>query len=259
MCSSASPEKNLEQCKLAFEAASNQSSDLLVLPENFLAMGARFNVLIETDWEAYIEALGDLARNYHLPCIAGTIPVEDPQHAPKRFARSIFFNAHGEVIDSYDKLHLFDVDVGDEKGAYRESKYYSPGSEPKLVQLADAKIGMTICFDLRFPSLFQIYREMGANIIVVPSAFTALTGQKHWEILLRSRAVETQCFVVAPNQVGTHDDGRKTWGHSLLIGPDGEVLLDMGEQVGVSTVELDLDTVFSIRKSMPLNSFMKLK
>jgi nitrilase len=254
MCSVSDPDANLNSCEEAFDKAASESSELLVLPENVFAMGARFARLVETDWQYYIDALSKLCLKYRLPCIAGTIPVSDPDNSPKRFARSMYFDSEGLTKGQYDKIHLFDVEVGDEKGIYRESNYYSAGTTPMLVECGAAKIGLTVCFDLRFPNLFQVYRSLGANVIVVPSAFTALTGRKHWETLLRARAIETQSFILAPNQVGTHDDGRSTWGHTMIVSPDGEVLLDMERESGTRTVAIDLPLSDKIRRAMPLRS-----
>jgi len=253
MCSSSRPSDNLAHAEAMFEQAASQSSELLVFPENMFAMGARFAALCETDWQLLIDALCSLASKYGLHCVPGTIPLADKTTLPKRLASSLFIDSGGSVKHCYNKIHLFDADVGDEKGGYRESKHYSPGHEPVLVEVDQARIGMAVCFDLRFPNLFQTYKTLGANIILLPSAFTALTGKKHWEILLRARAIETQCFIVAPNQVGRHDDGRETWGHSMVVSPDGEVLLDMDKSQSVATIDLDLNAVQAIRQAMPLN------
>ncbi len=252
MCSSSSPDKNMEEVKLAFEGAVEQSSDLLLFPENFLAMGARFKSLVDVDWNNYTHEISELCHEHKLACVAGTIPIEDPQHSPKRLASSIFFDSSGKQAHTYNKIHLFDVDVDDEKGAYRESNYYSPGEEVVQANHGACCIGMTVCFDLRFPALFQAHKRAGANVIIVPSAFTEYTGRKHWEILLRARAIETQCYIVAPDQVGQHDDGRRTWGHSMIVSPDGDVLLNMETDIGVQTMELDLQKISKIRKAMPL-------
>ena len=252
MCSSSVPEKNMDAVEAAFEVAAADKSDLLVFPENMFAMGARFKSLIEQDWLHYQAVLCTLSKKYQLNCIAGTLPVEDPNDPPKRLANSMFIRSSGELAYTYNKIHLFDVDLGDEKGNYRESKYYSAGSALVVADCDGVGVGMTVCFDLRFPALYQALRREGASVIVVPSAFTRLTGPKHWELLLRARAIETQSYILAPNQVGEHDDGRFTWGHSLVISPDGDVLLDMKDSRGVESVELDFAKLEKIRKAMPL-------
>jgi len=252
MCSSSEPEKNLQLVRQAFIDAANQDSEILVLPENMMAMAARFKAICTTDWAPLLEVICALAAEHSLPCVAGTIPLADPEQLNKRLASSLFINASGQIKHTYNKIHLFDVDVGDEKGSYRESNYYSPGKTPVLFDLGAARIGMAVCFDLRFPNLFQEYKKQGANVILLPSAFTALTGKKHWEILLRARAIETQCFIVAPNQVGTHDDGRVTWGHSMIVSPDGDVLLDLKQEQGVATYDINIASVELLRATMPL-------
>lgn len=252
MCSSSLPDKNIAEVAGYFATAAEQSSDLIVLPENFLAIGARFRTLCNTQWSDYIDAISLLSKKYQLPCVAGTVPVEDKNDSPKRLASSMYFDAEGRNTHTYNKIHLFDVDIGDEKGVYRESNYYSHGDVPVLVTQGEANIGMAVCFDLRFPALFQHYKREGANLIVLPSAFTALTGKKHWETLLKARAIETQSFIVAPNQVGTHEDGRSTWGHAMVIDPDGNILLDMKENIGVQTVEIDFQCVTDLRSAVHL-------
>jgi predicted amidohydrolase len=215
-------------------------------------MAAGFKQLGNIDWNHYVESLAKLSKNTGLACVAGSLamPSDDPDG--RRWAASLYFDPQGEIACRYDKIHLFDVDVGDEKGSYRESNYYLHGKSPAVFDLGRARVGMSICFDLRFPALYQHYKSEAANIILVPSAFTYTTGKKHWELLLRARAIETQCYIVAPNQVGEHDDGRKTWGHSMIVSPDGDLLLDMAFEQGVKCCDLDLSLPEKLREAMPL-------
>ncbi len=165
--------------------------------------------------------------------------------------RSFVIDREGQVRARYDKIHLFDVDLPTGE-SWRESNTYSPGEGVVLVNGTPVgKIGLTICYDLRFPGLFARLAESDADVIVVPAAFTVPTGQAHWHILLRARAIEAGLFVVAAAQVGTHADGRQTYGHSLVIDPWGDILLDMEERHGVGFVEIDLKRISDVRSRLP--------
>jgi len=165
--------------------------------------------------------------------------------------RSFVIDREGQVRGSYDKIHLFDVDLPTGE-SWRESNTYSPGTGVTLVNGTPVgKVGLTICYDLRFPGLFARLAESDADVIVVPAAFTVPTGKAHWHILLRARAIEAGLFIVAAAQVGQHEDGRNTFGHSLVIDPWGEVLLDMGEERGVRFAEIDLKRISDVRSRIP--------
>jgi len=165
--------------------------------------------------------------------------------------RAVFIAPTGEILATYDKLHMFDVDLPTGETA-RESEAYQPGDRAVTVRAGESRLGLTICYDMRFPALYRALALAGAEIITVPAAFTRPTGEAHWEILLRARAIETGSFILAPAQGGFHEDGRGTWGHSLAIGPWGEVLgrLDHDEP-GVLVVELDLTAVARARTAIP--------
>jgi predicted amidohydrolase len=165
--------------------------------------------------------------------------------------RGFLLDPGGEIRARYDKIHLFDVDLPTGE-SWRESSVYSAGESAALVDGTPAgRLGLTICYDLRFPALFERLSEAGAETIAVPAAFTVPTGQAHWEVLLRARAIEAQAFVVAAAQSGHHEDGRVTWGHSMVIGPWGDVLLDMGDRLGVGFAEIDLGHVRDVRQRIP--------
>jgi deaminated glutathione amidase len=165
--------------------------------------------------------------------------------------RSFVIDREGVIRGTYDKIHLFDVDLPTGE-SWRESNTYSPGSGVRLVNGTPVgKLGLTICYDLRFPGLFARLAESAADVIAVPAAFTIPTGKAHWHILLRARAIEAGLFVVAAAQVGHHEDGRSTYGHSLVIDPWGEVLLDMGEQHGVGFADIDLKRISDVRSRIP--------
>ena len=159
----------------------------------------------------------------------------------------------------YNKMHLFDVDVSDNKGQYRESDDFIPGTKPVLVDMGEAKVGLSVCYDLRFPELYRYLTNIGATILTVPSAFTQVTGAAHWEVLLRARAIENQCYVLAANQGGVHPDGRETFGHSMIISPWGDILAEAsGEGAAVITASLDLQRQANIKRQMPCISHQRL-
>ena len=176
--------------------------------------------------------------------------------ADGRFAnRSFLISPTGDIAARYDKIHMFDVNVS-ETEVYRESAAYRPGGQAVLAEAGFAKIGMAVCYDLRFPHLFRALAQAGAQILTVPAAFNHITGAAHWEVLLRARAIETGCFVLAPAQCGTHAEGgqpgkRRTYGHSLAVAPWGEVLADGGTEPGVTLVDLDLTEVARARARVP--------
>ncbi len=166
--------------------------------------------------------------------------------------RGFVIDREGQVRASYDKIHLFDVDLPTGE-SWRESSVYSAGTRAALVDGSPVgKLGLTICYDMRFPALFERISEAGADVIAVPAAFTVPTGKAHWHVLLRARAIEAGLFVVAAAQVGRHEDGRETFGHSLVIDPWGEVLLDMGEEQGLGFADIDLARIADVRSRIPV-------
>ena len=167
--------------------------------------------------------------------------------------RGFVIDGAGEVRARYDKIHLFDVDLPTGE-SWRESAMYDPGREAVIVpDTPVGRLGMTICYDLRFPELFQRLSEAGADLIAVPAAFTVPTGRAHWQVLMRARAIEAELFVVAAAQAGRHEDGRDTYGHSLVVDPWGEVLLEMGEEPGLAFAEIDLARIAEVRARIPVH------
>lgn len=164
--------------------------------------------------------------------------------------RSFLFAPDGGIAARYDKIHMFDVDLGNGE-AYRESATYEPGTKAVLAELPWGKLGMTICYDLRFPALHRALAQNGASFIAVPAAFTRITGEAHWITLLRARAIEAQCFVLAAAQGGKHENGRETFGHSVIIAPWGEILAEAGTEPGFVMAEIDLTKVAEARRKVP--------
>ncbi|MGH8415955.1 MAG: carbon-nitrogen hydrolase family protein [Pseudomonas sp.] len=259
MVSQSDVEGNLAQARVLLEQAAASGAALAVLPENFAAMGRRDIAAI-----GRAEALGEgpilpwlklAARDLKLWIVAGTLPLP-PQGRPqgKVTACSLLVDDQGEQVARYDKLHLFDVDVADARGRYRESDDYAHGSNVVVVDTPVGKLGLTVCYDLRFPELYTALREAGAELITAPSAFTAVTGAAHWEILLRARAIETQCYVLAAAQGGVHPGPRETFGHAAIIDPWGRVLAEQARGQAVLLAERDSEEQASIRARMPVTN-----
>lgn len=249
---------NLGSARSLLEQAVQQGAGLAVLPENFAFMGAR-----DTDKLVHAEAAGsgpiqsflaEIAARLKLWIIAGTIPLAVPDKPGKVYAASLVYDAQGRCVARYDKIHLFDVDVqnGASTESYRESASIDYGAlTPVVVETPCGRVGLSVCYDLRFPELYRALAAQGAQVLCVPSAFTEKTGAAHWEILLRARAVENLCFVIAPNQGGTHPGGRRTWGHSMIINPWGEVLAQRAEGAGIVLTEPDFTRQSQIRSGFP--------
>jgi predicted amidohydrolase len=179
------------------------------------------------------------------------MPILD-EGAEKLANRSIIISPDGAISARYDKMHLFDVDLASGE-TWRESSAYIGGEQPVVVPTPLGLMGLAICYDMRFPDLFSAYAKSGVDIITLPSAFTVPTGEAHWHTLLRARAIESAAFVIAAAQCGVHEDGRQTYGHSLVVDPWGTILLDMGSLPGLAYVDLDLDTIKRVRTQIPVH------
>jgi predicted amidohydrolase len=250
MVSVSHPDTNIQTAKRLLEQAKLAGAELAVLPEYWSIMGLR-----DTDKLTFAEEPGNgvlqnflkqMAQELQMTIIGGTIPLKsDDSH--KIYNACLVFDASGMQIARYDKIHLFGFTNGDE--SYQESNTIQAGNDITSFDSRIGKVGLGICYDLRFPELF---RNMGAcNLLVLPAAFTYTTGQAHWEILLRARAIENQCYVVASAQGGTHDSGRRTWGYSMLIDPWGKVLSCLEEGEGVVVADLDSEAMQTIRNNLP--------
>ena len=251
-CTSVSdPEKNKRALSVLISEAASQGADLVLLPEMCLSMNSDYYQDLAED-SATLDWLAAQAATHSLWLVAGAVPQPAPGDDARVRSASLVFNPEGELVKRYDKIHLFDVDVGDAQGSYRESDTFSAGSDIVNIETPVGNVGLTICFDLRFPEQYQALRDAGADIILVPAAFTHTTGEAHWEILLKARAIETQCYVLAANQCGWHDDKRRTWGHSMIIDPWGESLGMLHESPGVIVADVDLKELENLRKKMPL-------
>lgn len=263
MISGKDTEANLQVAERLLNQAAAEGAQLAVLPENFACYG-RGNLRAEGERESQGEGeilpfLQNQARSLSLWLVGGTIPLvhsAQPEvveaDGQRIYAASCVFNPDGNLVARYDKVHLFDVDVADGVGSYRESDTICPGKQPQTADTPWGKLGLSVCYDLRFPEHYRSLLDAGAEILCVPSAFTYTTGQAHWEVLLRARAIETQCFVVAANQGGWHDTKRRSYGHSCIIHPWGQVLAQRSEGEGVVVADLNMEELRQCRARMPI-------
>ncbi len=245
-------EVNIKAAAALVREAHDFGAELVLMPENVAMMQwGRANILAhawpEADHPA-LRAFRDLAAELKIWLHTGTLQilVGDGMVANRCFVVS----PKGAVVASYDKIHMFDVNLAGGE-SYRESATFQPGDRAVVAETPWGGLGLTICYDLRFPHLFRTLAKHGARFIAVPAAFTRQTGQAHWHVLLRARAIETGCFILAPGQCGTHANDRKTFGHSLIISPWGEVLAEGGEQPGLIMAELDPAKVDEARAMIP--------
>ncbi|SDH36381.1 Predicted amidohydrolase [Vibrio xiamenensis] len=259
MTSGPDPWQNLAVIREQVESLAKQQVAWVVTPENALVFGKK------QDYHAHAEVLGggplqaelsDIAQQFGVWLLIGSMPIQTDQGVT---TTSILFDPHGQQIAHYDKLHMFDVDVADGHKRYRESEIFTPGQQIVLAKTPFANLGLTICYDVRFPHLYAELARQGANVFVVPAAFTAVTGKAHWEVLLRARAIENQAWVVAVNQCATHPCGRETWGHSMVISPWGEIVASLDNQPSVLTAELCIEQVQEVRTAMPTGQHVRFE
>ena len=233
--------------------ARDEGADLIALPENTNLMDANYAAMAGKgsveDGNPELESFRELARDTGAWLLIGSMKVALPD-ADKMANRSFLISADGEVQARYDKLHMFDVDLGGAEN-HRESNHYRAGDKAVLTETPWCKMGLSICYDLRFAYLYRQLAQAGAGVLTVPAAFTRISGEAHWHVLLRARAIETGCYVIAPAQCGDHPGDRQTYGHSLIVDPWGQVLADGGEQTGFITADIDLAEVAEARRKIP--------
>ncbi|WP_241970456.1 carbon-nitrogen hydrolase family protein [Pseudidiomarina sediminum] len=258
MTSQPNPQDNLETLKQLFQQLPPQRPQLVVLPEACLCFGAgdkHQRALAELLGSGALQsALAALAKAHGVYLVAGTIPLLAEADSEKFCAASLVFDPNGQCLAQYNKIHLFDVDVADATKSYRESTWTQAGEQVVTVATEFGKLGLAVCYDVRFPELFRELRSQGAEIIVLPSAFTQVTGAAHWHVLTRARAIEQQCALVAAAQVGVHANGRETYGHALVIDAWGRVLSECDGQQSpcLASAEVDLSELAAIRKNIPV-------
>ena len=261
-CAAGTADETLAQLIPMIGRAADTGAGLVCLPEaaTFLA-ASRETLQSEAEWEddsRSLAVLADSAANHGIDLLVGSIFVR--RRADSRIVnRAVLIAGDGSIRTSYDKIHMFDADVGDGR-RYRESDHFAAGSRLVLTESGGVSLGLTICYDVRFPHLYRALGRAGASVITVPAAFTFPSGRAHWHVLLRARAIETGSFIIAPAQCGTHADGRRTYGHAMIISPWGEVLAEAptdddnaaaGDNDAIIDAELDITSVARARSAIP--------
>ncbi len=252
MRSGLTPAVNVDAAATLIGEAKAAGADYVQTPEmtNLLAANREqlLKTIVEEKADPSLAAFRDMARKHSLHVHVGSLAVK---HSDDRaFNRAFLIDPQGEIVARYDKIHMFDVDLGNGE-SYRESNNYAPGESAVLADLPWGRLGVTICYDVRFPALYRALAEAGATMLTVPSAFTKQTGEAHWHILNRARAIENGCFVMAAAQGGKHENGRETFGHSLIVDPWGRVLAEGGIEPGVIMAEIDPTEVATARGRVP--------
>jgi nitrilase len=245
---------NLESASRLIDLAADSGAKLVVLPENFAIMGMteqdKLKVSEEEGRGHIQDFLSNKARSHGIWLVGGTVPIksDDPERV---YAASLLYDDQGKLVARYNKIHLFDVHLMDSDEHYAESETTLSGEDVIVVDTPVGKLGMAVCYDLRFPELFRNMQSLGAEIFVLPSSFTAMTGHAHWESLIRARAIENLSYVVAPGQGGYHVNGRETYGHSMIVDPWGNVLNQLKSGTGIVVADLDMARLNKIRNSFP--------
>jgi deaminated glutathione amidase len=254
LCSSLDPAENCAKMLAAIQDAEQQGALCYFAPEMSLLLDrnrerSALHIVLE-DSNQFLSTIRKAAKSASIWVHLGSFAVRLPDN---RYAnRTLLIDSDGNIHARYDKMHLFDVDLATGE-SWRESAVFRAGDVPVIAETPFGTMGLAICYDLRFPDLFSRLSQKGADIFAVPAAFTVPTGEAHWHVLLRARAIESAAFVVAAAQAGEHADGRRTYGHSLVIDPWGEVLLDMGTEVGLGFASLNMDRIKEVRSQIPVH------
>jgi len=252
MRSGLAPAANIDAAARLIGEARDAGADYVQTPEMTNLLAARreqlFAAIREEDKDPTLSALRDLARKLGIFVHVGSLAIK--LTGDRAANRSFLIDRAGEIAARYDKIHMFDVDL--ENGeSYRESNNYRPGDTAVLVDLPWGRMGMSICYDIRFPALYRALAEAGAAMLTIPSAFTRQTGEAHWHVLLRARAIENGCYVLAAAQGGRHENGRETFGHSMIVDPWGRILAEAGREPGIVMAEIDPAAVAEARRRIP--------
>jgi deaminated glutathione amidase len=259
MTSSADPFENIDFIRQTTAQLVQHGAEWVVTPENAIVFGVKDQYHQAAEHIGYgpiQQALADIAKSYSVWLVVGSMPTLCNDGVA---TTTIIFDPTGTISGHYHKLHMFDVDVSDGHKRYRESETFTAGNEIKVLPTPFGTLGLSICYDVRFPQLYSQLRRLGAQVILVPAAFTAVTGKAHWETLLRARAIETQCWIVAVNQGGIHPCGRETWGHSMVVNPWGEIVACLEQQSGCMLVEIDLAPLAALRAAMPIEQHSRFE
>ncbi len=250
-------QKNLAQAEELIQLAVNRGAELVCLPENFSFLGdeeAKTQQASEISQQS-LKFLETMAQRYQITLLGGGFPIPQNPENPKSgklFNTAVLFGKDGKELARYHKMHLFDVNLPD-GNTYQESDIIEAGSEAPPIYYSDrlGNLGLSVCYDVRFPELYRYLSLMGANVLIVPAAFTAYTGKDHWQVLLQARAIENTCYVIAPAQVGKHNPRRQSHGHAMIVDPWGVILADAGDQPGVAIAPIEPSRLEQVRRQMP--------
>ena len=251
LCSSDCIKSNLERSERLIKKAVSQKANLIITPEVSSKFTLNKKKLLEVatamNNDSYLLGIKKLAKKYKKWILIGSLIIKNKK---KLLNRSVLINDKGNIKSFYDKIHMYDAKLSKSE-KYFESKTFKAGKNIKVVKLPWGKLGLSICYDLRFPNMYRKMSKKGAIFLSIPSAFTETTGKRHWHTLLRARAIENFSYVFAPGQAGKHCNGRKTYGHSMIVSPDGKILKELGKKEGVITTTIDPKKPKELRKTIP--------
>ena len=251
LCSSDCDQDNLKRTTVLIKKAIKQKTDFIITPEvsSKFSLNKKKLLLFATSMQQdrYLKGIKFLAKKYKKWILIGSLIIKNKK---KLVNRSVLINHKGIIKAYYDKIHMYDAKLSRSE-KYRESKTFKAGKRIKIVNLPWGKLGLSICYDLRFPNMYREMSKKGAIFLSIPSAFTETTGKRHWHTLLKARAIENFSYVFAPGQGGKHCNGRKTYGHSMIVSPDGKILKELGKREGVITVTVDPKKPIELRKTIP--------
>ena len=239
--------ENFEKSKKFLEESLNSNPDFILFPECFLYLSSKSKIVIDMS-HVSIKYYKNFSKTNKVYLLLGSLPITEND---KLFNRSILINPDGNIISIYDKIHMFDIILKNGE-TYKESDFYSPGSELKMTKVLGYSVGHTICYDLRYPKMYRALAKKGSQIIVIPSAFTHTTGKAHWHSLVKARAIENGVFILAPNQWGVNNENRSTYGHTLIVDPWGETLAEADNGEMIITAELNLNRVRVCQNAIPV-------
>ena len=255
LCSTDCDRNNLERTTALIKKAVKQKADLIITPEvsSKFSLNKKKLLLLARSMQQdrYLQGIKSLAKRYRKWILIGSLIIKNKK---KLVNRSVLINPNGKIKTYYDKIHMYDAKLSKSE-RYKESKTFKAGKKIKTVDLPWGKLGLSICYDLRFPNMYRKMSKKGAVFLSIPSAFTETTGKRHWHTLLRARAIENFSYVFAPGQGGKHCNGRKTYGHSMIVSPDGKILKELGKQEGVITASIDPKKALKLRKTIPSISY----
>jgi len=261
MTSGSNVQANLDEAAKLIEQAASQGAELIVLPENFSQMPMTDQERVghaETPGEGRVQKfLATQAEKNNAWIVGGTLPIRSDDKN-RAYASSLLFDNQGNQVARYDKIHMFDVLIEESNETYHESATTVPGEEVVVVDTPFGRMGLSVCYDLRFPELYRTMIDQGMEICTLPAAFTAFTGQSHWEPLIRARAIENQCYIIAAAQGGYHVNNRQTYGHSMIVNPWGNILGSVGTGPGVVITEIEDEALQTTRKNFQVLNHRRL-